>query len=1382
MKHLFFAEWPLLARPVPTWMLGLLALLVVQSHYAYAQFPRAESFQNSTTIGQGFRLGGTAKLTAANPNPIDPQGAGYLRLTSAGNDQAGFAIDRGSFPAPQGFSISFEFFAYGGNGADGFSVFLVDADKTSANTFTPGASGGSLGYAQKTINPLSDGVPFGYIGIGIDEYGNYANGTEGRVGGINTPNLTPDAVSIRGAGNGRSATDYPYLAGSPTLPFSLDVPTARAQAGSNDYRRAYIDVVPQNTTPITYKITVRIQHGSVVETAVNGVSVPTPPSNLRIGFSGSTGGSTNFHEIRALEVKQTPILSDDLASTNYNQPVSINLLSNDLFLYANYAPGSCDLDPTTPGVQQVLNLPQGQLTVSNSGVATFTPNGTFAGVVTVPYTAADVLNVSETPPLQANPANITIIVRGADITNAVSGPTAATPGSQVEYTVTTSNLGTLSATNVVPTLQLSAGLTNVVVSNGGTYNAGSGLVTFSTTSLAAGGTPATNTVSFTAPNSGSVTGTTGNTSTEPDPVATNNISSITTLITGIANVAGVCATPGKDGISSIGLGSAPNTYFPGQSITNSGGASNIVLGAALTGTGASSTPITAGDLVLVMQMQGATLNTSQSAAYGSGGSQGKGNITTSEFTAGLYEYAVATNSVSALSGGTLTLDRVLTNTYANLDYDAATNTGQRRFQVIRVPQYSALTVADSVAGAAWNGRAGGVLAVDVAGRTTFSGNALLTMTGRGFRGGAGRALSGTGDESLQGDEYRTLSTANANGQKGEGTAGTPRYVNNDGTLLDTGVEGYRDGSSGRGAPGNAGGGGTDLFPRDNSRNSGGGGGANGGASGLGGYGLGYVGNTSDNAQGIGGDAFGASVGRLAMGGGGGAGSAQSGGMASSGSRGGGIVILRTGLVAGSGRVNANGLNSASTTNAGAGGGGGGGSVLLLAANASTLSNLTVSAKGGRGGSANRLLGAAYGPGGGGGGGAVLANGTPGSFSAVGGQNGTTTVLGASFGATKGADATIQTNAPGSGSGNTVCLPALNVSMSTTTPVRVRSSATGPIKPAVYTITVANTGGTATGVSVLSTLQANVFKYDGAGNTTTVTLKKADNSTSTPTYTAPANGVSVLEFGGLTIPAGATLTTNFQATIDPLTAQNNFPYQASAAVSYDNPRRTSAATGTIQPGGNYAGGVDASLDAAGGRNYTSSSSTAEDVTITAPLPVSLARFTAVALRLDAQLRWTTASEHNNDRFVVERSLDGYSFEAVGNVRGQNNSSRSTDYEFIDAGAARLTASNKPVYYRLRQVDIDGSSVHSSVRDVLFGGKGVVAVYPNPAGYSATLDLSSLPIGNYSVQVLDLTGRQVANYSLPGTARHPLDLQSLAVGTYMVRVSGGAMNQSLLLTRE
>jgi hypothetical protein len=1359
----------------PGWLLLPVTLLLgcAQSAQAQSSFPRFEAF--TTNSAANFRLGGS-------PNPAVLTGTsgtstnGFLRLTDASGDQAGFVIDQLSFPAPQGFSVSFEFFSYGGSGADGFSIFLIDADKTTAASFTPGASGGSLGYAQKTVAPASNGVPNGYIGIGIDEFGNFANPTEGRNGG---PGAQPDAISVRGAGSGQAGTDYPFLAGSGTLPFSLDVGSAgRVTTLSNpNYRRAYIDVVPQGTAPnITYRITVRIQHGNAITKAIDNLSVPTPPANLRIGFAGSTGGSTNIHEIRNLSVVQSPIANDDVAGTIYNQAVRVNVLSNDQFFGSNFKPGAVDLDITTAGVQDTYTVPgKGTFAADIDGVVTFTPSGTFAGVITLPYLMQDLAGANPTPPNPqyfSNPANLTIIVEGADVSTTISGPTSANPGSRVTYTVNTSNLGTQVATNVSPTLQLAPNLPagDVSVTNG-TYDASTGLVTFDlVASLAAGDTnPTTNAVSFIAPTTGgsTVTGTTGYVTSAPavpDPVNTNNTATITTIVTGVSNVAGVCATPGKDGVGALVSSSSPNTYYPGTASAASGATTISV------GTAVGDTPIAAGDLLLVMQMQGVEINSTNTTAYGSNTTSSSGSLGGITYTAGTYEYVTASGPVA---NGTVSLTTGLVNAYNNAEV-AGTN-GVRRFQVIRVPQYSSLTVTGIVTGTAWNGSIGGVLALDVAGQTTFSTNSSLNMTGKGFRGGGGKFYSGLGTY-VNTDRVRpaVIGTAGAHASKGEGIAGTPLFVNNDGTVLTNTTENYPAGSLGQGAPGNAGGGGADGTPGSNSRNTGGGGGANGGNGGVGGL---YDGsNTSYGGRG--GTAIGApSASRLVLGGGGGAGTNDNpanNANTSSGGDGGGIIVFRTGAVTGTASMVADGEAgySPSAVNDAAGGGGAGGTI-LVAVQSTGLSNVRVQAVGGRGGNTTSSTNnTQYGNGGGGGGGQAYANGAVGNSNIANGTRGDAITANNSItanGATSGsAGAFVNAAIPSAVASVGACLPAFDLELSTST----RNVARQPdrtINPATYTLLMTNTGGAASMVSSLVSLTPNVFAYDPSF-TPIATLQSANESgntsnrtsASTVKITAPSTATSTPSFSIPSIPAGATLSITFRATIAS-TAVDNFAYQTSATATYLDPTRTTS-TQTTGPSLTYASGGAAPS----GSNYDASSSTREDVLVARPLPVELKSFDVAAVTLNAHLNWATASEMQNDHFDVERSLDGHNFEQIGTVKGQGTTSRETAYQYTDVNAGRLSL--KPIYYRLRQVDQDGASSYSPIRLVRFmkGAKAAIALYPNPHTGSATLDLTALTTMEYNVEVLDLAGRRVARFELKGGLQHPLNLHSLPLGSYIIRV--------------
>lgn len=464
-----------------------------------------------------------------------------------------------------------------------------------------------------------------------------------------------------------------------------------------------------------------------------------------------------------------------------------------------------------------------------------------------------------------------------------------------------------------------------------------------------------------------------------------------------------------------------NTYYPGTANV-AVSATSITLGAAI----GAATPIAAGDLLLIMQMQDATVNANNNDGYGDGTTGDLvGSGATSIGKSGSFEYAVAANAVP-IGGGTLNLTCGTANAYTNAAYVAGTS-GQKKFQVIRVPVYANYTLG-AITAQAWNGSAGGVLAFDVTGTLTLN-SATVGVDGLGFRGGATATLTGGAGTYT---DYRTLATNNANGSKGEGIAGTPRYVfTAPGTLTDTGVEGYPNGSRARGAPANAGGGATDRNPAANDQNPGGGGGGNAGTGGIGGiawcptppftttapyYGCGYAAlavagiNPGGSTGGFGGAAVaGLGATRLTLGGGGGGGTANNvtgsgacaavNGLCSSGAAGGGIVMIRAGAMTGSATFNARGNNGDSTVgNDGSGGGGAGGAVLI--SSPSGMGGVTINVSGGTGGSnlIPPLSSGPHGPGGGGGGGYAITSAATAGCNATGGVNGVTYNTGTAFGA------------------------------------------------------------------------------------------------------------------------------------------------------------------------------------------------------------------------------------------------------------------------------------------------------------------------------------------------------------------------------------------------
>ncbi|HEX8656889.1 MAG TPA: T9SS type A sorting domain-containing protein, partial [Hymenobacter sp.] len=178
----------------------------------------------------------------------------------------------------------------------------------------------------------------------------------------------------------------------------------------------------------------------------------------------------------------------------------------------------------------------------------------------------------------------------------------------------------------------------------------------------------------------------------------------------------------------------------------------------------------------------------------------------------------------------------------------------------------------------------------------------------------------------------------------------------------------------------------------------------------------------------------------------------------------------------------------------------------------------------------------------------------------------------------------------------------------------------------------------------------------------------------------------------------------------------------------------------------------------------------------PLPVELARFDAAAAGTDARLSWGTASEKNNAGFQVERSVNGTQFEALGFVPGAGTSTQPQAYAYLDAGVGRMHPG--VVYYRLQQRDGTGHTTYSPVRVVTFASitqpaAQAVALYPNPASSSTTLDLTALT-GASQVTVLDLAGRVVLTRTLTGGQAHPLILASLPEGTYLVQIRNGSLN--------
>ncbi|WP_155832853.1 LamG-like jellyroll fold domain-containing protein [Hymenobacter swuensis] len=189
----------------------------------------------------------------------------------------------------------------------------------------------------------------------------------------------------------------------------------------------------------------------------------------------------------------------------------------------------------------------------------------------------------------------------------------------------------------------------------------------------------------------------------------------------------------------------------------------------------------------------------------------------------------------------------------------------------------------------------------------------------------------------------------------------------------------------------------------------------------------------------------------------------------------------------------------------------------------------------------------------------------------------------------------------------------------------------------------------------------------------------------------------------------------------------------------------------------------------------------------PLPVKLVRFTAERKGNDALLQWATAQELNNAYFEVESSVDGRTFRAIGRVTGHGTSTQAQEYKLTDANLARYARS--VVYYRLRQVDLDGTSSLSAVQTVQVPGVTsslTALVFPNPAADQLTVRLSG-PYGKAQGWLFDAQGRTVQELSRPlaaavGSDIH-LSVANLPTGVYTLRLvlDGQVLHQQIVVQR-
>jgi len=339
------------------------------------------------------------------------------------------------------------------------------------------------------------------------------------------------------------------------------------------------------------------------------------------------------------------------------------------------------------------------------------------------------------------------------------------------------------------------------------------------------------------------------------------------------------------------------------------------------------------DKVMLIQMKGASINTSNSASFGD---------TTNLNEAGNYEI----NTVCNIVGDSVFLVYMIKNQYSVAG----------KVQMVRIPQYYSANIIDTLKPAPWNNTTGTGGVVAIIAEQDIILNAPVYADSSGFRGGEYRLSDGTCSNFFPSTDYfydANLLTPQNGSFKGEGVAIVASAQ-----------------SGGRGAPANGGGGG-------NNHNNGGAGGANLTAGGNGGGNSSSVGCRT-TLEGLGGKKLSSHGGsKIFFGGGGGAGHSNFNfPNPKGGGNGGGIVFLQAiNLVGNSRKIAANGRVGGASLGDGASGGGAGGTIIMNINNYSGA--VTIEANGGQGGTANDggNVGRCYGAGGGGGGGVIYFKGS-----------------------------------------------------------------------------------------------------------------------------------------------------------------------------------------------------------------------------------------------------------------------------------------------------------------------------------------------------------------------------------------------------------------------
>ncbi len=170
----------------------------------------------------------------------------------------------------------------------------------------------------------------------------------------------------------------------------------------------------------------------------------------------------------------------------------------------------------------------------------------------------------------------------------------------------------------------------------------------------------------------------------------------------------------------------------------------------------------------------------------------------------------------------------------------------------------------------------------------------------------------------------------------------------------------------------------------------------------------------------------------------------------------------------------------------------------------------------------------------------------------------------------------------------------------------------------------------------------------------------------------------------------------------------------------------------------------------------------------PLPVTWLYFRGKTVAKDNLLEWATASEQNSKQFDVERSLNGTSFSKISFVSAAGNSTQAKTYQYTDYNIDRLNS--EYMFYRLKQVDINGGFKYSNIVKLRYSDKNTVnsIVYPNPTPGQVTILVGDIALVGTIAGIYDINGRLMESIKINASSQ-PVNLSKYVNGTYFIKLA-------------